>query len=104
MWIFLNNAFLSVVDKGDATGKTLLVRARRLKDITRVFPQADVKADLGTDYRFRARIDREELALRMADLVRGIDYGNFKSGVEEQDRHDAYLKVWSAMFRFQETE
>ena len=38
MWIFLNNAFLSIVDKG-GDGSTLLVRARRKDDIGRVFPE-----------------------------------------------------------------
>ncbi len=29
MWICLNDSFLSIVDKGDPSGATLLVRARR---------------------------------------------------------------------------
>jgi hypothetical protein len=37
MGIFLNDAFLSIVDK-DGDGTTLLVRARRKGDIERVFP------------------------------------------------------------------
>ena len=40
MWIFLPNAFLSIVDKGDPTGETLLVRGRVLGDIDRAFPKA----------------------------------------------------------------
>jgi hypothetical protein len=37
----------------------------------------------------------------LADAVDRIDYDNFKSSVEEQDRHDAYMGVWSAMLRLQ---
>lgn len=37
MWIFLANSMLSIVDKG-GDGSTLLVRARRREDLTRVFP------------------------------------------------------------------
>ena len=104
MWVFLSGSFLSVVDKGDKTGTTVLVRARHKGDIERVFPQAEVIEGGGTDYQYRARIDREAVALRMADEVRGIKYPNFKSTVKEHDRHDAYLGVWSAMYRFQQAD
>ena len=101
MWIFLSNSFLSIVDKGDDTGQTLLVRARKKGDIERVFPAAAVIEGAGTDYRFRTRIDREEVAQRMADAVRNTSYENFKSTVREQGRHDAYMSVWNAMFSYQ---
>lgn len=104
MWIFLSGSFLSVVDKGDKTGKTVLVRARHKGDIENAFPSASVVEGGGTDYQYRARIDREEVALRMADEVRGIKYPNFKSTVNEHDRHDAYMRVWDTMFRFQEQQ
>lgn len=103
MWIFLPDAMLSIVDKG-GDGTTLLVRARRREDISRVFPDAQIQKGGGTDYLYRAHIDREKVALRLAEAVRGIDYGNFKSAVAEDDRHDAYLRVWSAMHAFQEGE
>lgn len=102
MWIFLSNSFLSIVDKGDESGKTLLVRARRKGDIERVFPDAEVVEGTGTDYQFRARIDREEVAQRMADEVRNTRYENFKSTVRERGRHDAYMGVWDEMYRFQQ--
>lgn len=34
----MNKSFLSIVDKGDPSGKTLLVRARQAGDIKQVFP------------------------------------------------------------------
>jgi hypothetical protein len=104
MWIFLDNAFLSIVAKGDPSGKTLLVRSRRRVDLQRVFPLADIVAGAGTDYRYRARIDRSEVAARLAQAVQDIHYGNFKSGVKETDRHDTYMEVWDAMYRFQKAE
>jgi len=100
VWIFLNNAFLSIVDKG-GNGATLLVRARRAGDIERVFPKAVVLKTPRNDYRYRAQIDREEVAQAIAAAVRGIDYGNFKATVKEHDRHEAYLDVWGAMHDFQ---
>ena len=100
MWIFLNNAFLSIVDKG-GDGTTLLVRARKAGDIQRVFPGARVEVSPRNDYRFRARVDREQVAQAMAEAVRQITYPNFKGSVGEHDRHEAYMDVWHAMYRFQ---
>ena len=102
MWIFLSDSFLSIVDKGDKSGRTLLVRARRKGDIENVFPQAEVIQGSGTDYQYRARIGREEVALRAADEVRGVKYPNFKSTVKEHARHAAYMSVWDAMYQYQQ--
>jgi len=104
MWLFLSDSFLSIVDKGDPSGATLLVRCRRRGDIEAVFPDADVVEHAGTDYRYRARIDREQVAAAIADQVRGIQYPNFKGAVKELERHDAYMETWQAMMRFQKGE
>jgi GTPase SAR1 family protein len=101
MWIFLSDAFLSVVDKGDSSGKTLLVRARRHGEIERVFPEAHVVEGGGTDYKFRARIDRTSVAERIAESITNISYSNFKSSVDDASRHDAYMRVWDAMYAYQ---
>ena len=104
MWIFLSDSFLSIVDKGDPSGATLLVRARRRGDIEAVFPGAEVVEGAGTDYRYRARIDRDQVADAMARQVERIRYGNFKSTVRDDDRHRAYMDTWQAMMRFQDIE
>lgn len=100
MWIFLNNAFLSIVDKG-GKGTTLLVRARKAGDIERVFPNAKVEMTPKNDYRFRAQVDREHVAQVLAETVRRITYPNFKGSVTEEERHDAYIDVWQAMHQYQ---
>lgn len=102
MWIFLKDSFLSIVDKG-GDGTTLLVRGRCRGDIERVFPNVEVIEGGGTDYGFRARINREEVALVLADSIRSIDYANFKNTVKNRVRHDAYLGVWAQMYRMQGT-
>lgn len=104
MWVLLNDAFLSIVDKGDPSGETLLVRARRAGDIEKVFPGAEVVANAGTDYAFRAWIDRSLVAERIAERIRGIAYGNFKSSVKEAVRHDVYMDVWGDLLRLQTGE
>ncbi|WP_020563897.1 hypothetical protein [Methylosarcina fibrata] len=101
MWIFLTDSFLSIVDKGDDSGKTLLVRARRAGDIEKVFPDAKIQVGVGTDYLFRARIDREKVANAIAESARSINYSNFKSKVTDHERHDAYMDCWSAMYAYQ---
>ena len=104
MWVCLSDSFLSIVDKDDPSGDTLLVRARRGGDIGRVFPGAEVERTPGRDYRYRARIARDEVAAAIAGAVRGIRYGNFKASVADPDRHHAYVRMWDAMARFQSTE
>lgn len=103
MWLCLNNAFLSVVSKTPKS-KTLLVRARRRGDIERVFPGAKVVTIPGRDYQFRADIDRKEVAAKVAEMVMGISYPNFKGSVtqEHDDLHHAYMKVWHVMADLQE--
>lgn len=100
MWVFLSNSMLSIVNKpGD--NDILTVRARAKGDIERVFPNAKVEANKGTDYAFRARISREAVANAMFDAATAITYANFKGSVREDDRHDAYMDAWHAMMRFQ---
>lgn len=100
MWIALNDAFLSVVDK--AKDKSfLVVRARKQGDIEAVFPDAKVQVGGGTDYKYRAEIPRVTVAQAMMSRVMGINYSNFKSSVKDRVRHDAYMKVWSAMMDLQ---
>lgn len=103
MWIFLKDAFLSIVeDKTDPHGGTLLVRARARGDIERIFPTARVSTTPGRDYRFRASLPSVAVANAIADEITRIGYGNFKDSVSENDRHNAYLRVWSTMSQWQE--
>lgn len=104
MWVFMQDAMLSIVEPSIQRPETkgrLLVRARVSHDIRRVFPKAAVLMTPARDYRYRAFIPREEVALAISQAVRGINYPNFKDGVRENDRHDAYLGVWSEMHQFQ---
>ena len=49
MWIMTNNSYLSIVSK-DCGPAELLVRARRAGDIEKVFPNAKVTRQTGSDY------------------------------------------------------
>ena len=98
MWIYLNDAFLSIVAHWEDE-EVLLVRARRQSDIERVFPGAEVEETPTADYRFRATLPRHAVADAIAATVTGITYPNFKASVTDRDRHDAYLDVWGIMRR-----
>jgi hypothetical protein len=99
MWLFINEAFLSIANKSDDSNM-LLVRARRT--IERLLPEANVHVGGGTDYCYRSRIDRERMATVIADSIRKIDYSNFKSTVTDAHSHNSYMDACSAMFAFQD--
>jgi hypothetical protein len=97
----LSGAFLSVVqDKQNS--KRMLVRARRKGDIERVFNTKRISETPAGDYRFRASFPRAVVADAIRAEIMRIDYGNFKSSVHDEDRHDAYLDVWQKMYLWQE--
>jgi len=102
MWIFLSDAFLSVVaERDNPNGPRLLVRARRQGDIERVFPEAETFSVAGADYAFRAWLPRQRVAEVMQQQVEAIHYSNFKSSIRDHDYHDAAMEAWSAMHRYQ---
>ena len=96
MWICLNNAFVSVVSKGDDAGK-LCVRARRREHLVALFPGAEIIANGGTDYEFRAYIARDEVARVIGAALKNIDYKNFKNSVKDEPLHSGYSNVWAVM-------
>ncbi len=96
MWIFQNEAFLSVVAERGGTGR-VLVRSRIEGDIQRALPAAEVFEDASADYRYRAFVSKADLKASLADAVDAIDYDNFKNSVRDRKRHDAYMNVWGAM-------
>jgi hypothetical protein len=101
MWIFLSNSFISVVQKPGDTDM-LTVRARIEGDIDRVFPDAKVQANKGTDYKYRAKVPRTVVAKALHDQAMSVSYPNFKSTVDDRSRHEAYMGVWSAMYGAQD--
>ena len=94
MWIFLNNAMLSIVAHRSKPD-TLLVRARVKGDIEAVFPLAPVFTLPSADYHYRAEVPRSEVAAALAQQVNELAYDNFKASVNDRARHDWYMDVWS---------
>ncbi len=106
MWIFKNDAFVSIVQDWDMPDQ-LWARARIRGDLERFFDVTDLPVieTPSADYRFRVVVDREAVKSALICAVDDIDYDNFKSSIAatpvEDERHNAYLKVWSAMMAFQ---
>lgn len=100
MWVFLNDAFFSIIRPKDNDTK-LLVRARFKGDINRIFPNAVESFTEHKDYAFRALIEESEVSEAIARNVQEINYYNFKDSVEEDWRHDTYADVWTVMWREQ---
>lgn len=96
MWIFKNDAFLSIVAHRDLPG-SVLVRSRVAGDIQRALPGAKVFEDAQADYQYRAIVKRDVLAQALFEAVDDINYPNFKDSVDDAARHDAYMAVWQAM-------
>lgn len=102
MWVFLNNAFVSIVALTGDDQDRLMVRARASGDISRFFGQTvEETRTTNTDYRYRRIVSREEVMTALAKSVEQLDYPNFKNSVKAHDRHDAYEGVWWCMFDFQ---
>jgi len=100
MLIFTRNAFISIVDHPQ-DDRFLVIRARIAGDIEAVFPEAEVFERPGADYRFQANVARERVSQRIASQVKDIHYEAFESSVEDGDRRQAYIQVWSAMYEEQ---
>jgi hypothetical protein len=110
MWIFTKMGFLSIVEHRDDPGK-LMIRARFREDIEELCrriaaagggKQAWQETPEG-DYRFRVTCGREIMAKIVEQLVREIDYTNFKNSVHGDPVRDrAYLACWSAMHKAQD--
>lgn len=102
MWIFLSNAFMSIVEDRQVRGN-LLVRARYPNHIKNVFPKAKVSKSLDRDYAFRTSLPRETVSQVIADRVMSIDYSNFKDTVKGE-YHNNCSHVWWTMYQAQERQ
>lgn len=105
MWVFLNNAFFSIVqDRKDP--EVVVIRARIKGDLEKAFgvsPES-VKETDDSDYRFRIFATKADVAHAMHQHVLNIDYTNFKDSIHPKDknRKKHYSEVWAVMFRWQD--
>lgn len=104
MWLCFNDGFISVVsDKNDPT--KLVVRARRKQDLLAVCGEdAQVVESVGSDYRWRAFLDRKAFAALVATRIERIGYSNFKNSVIDDGLHELYVEFWALHRRYQQKD
>lgn len=111
MWIMTKLGFFSIVEKPeDRKNGNLTVRARVRADLENLHKQflpglGAIQEDAGTDYRYRAKAKKADVAAALASLTNGVDYANFKDEVAKKQgkaRAGLYGKVWSALYPLQD--
>jgi hypothetical protein len=114
MWIFTKEGFFSVTELPQSRD-VVLIRARTREDLEALiggmyneacwhrFPILETPT---SDYRWRAVLNRDEVADHVSGLVRTIDYDNVKDSIDKGDqrRHTAMVRVWAAMLTLQDGE
>jgi hypothetical protein len=100
MLIFTRNSFISIVDH-PTDDRFLVIKGRIGGDIEAIFPESEVFERPGADFRFQTTVSRDRVAHRIAHLVKEIHYETFESSIEDPDRRQAYIQVWSAMYEEQ---
>ena len=111
MWIMTKLGFFSIVEKPeDRKTGNLTVRARVRADLENLHKQflpglGPIQEDAGTDYRYRAKAKKADVAAALACLTESVDYANFKDEVAKRQgkgRAGVYGKVWSALYQLQD--
>lgn len=111
MWIFVADAFLSVV-ADPSNQERVIVRARRGEHIIAVFPQAEVwvvsaaemRYELGPDdYRYKATMYRSDLKAALAQLVDDIQIGTFRNRITDSLYYDACADARYGLYRLSNT-
>jgi len=111
MWLITPMGFFSIVCKpGDEEQGTLTVRSRVKSDLEALgknfLPSLGAIVEgAGTDYRYRAKAQRDDIGKALALMVQQLDYGNFKNEVAHRQgkyRASVYGKVWEVLYNLQE--
>ena len=106
MWLITTTGFYSIVQKPGE--KDLTIRSRVRKDLEalrdKYLPDlGEIVRNENTDYRYRAKVSPEKFAEAAAQMVRDIDYDNFKNTVAQVQGHrrsHIYSGVWRTSFGF----
>lgn len=113
MWLITRFGAFSIVHKPeDSIDVTLTVRARVRTDLetflnlaeTHNDERPEILEDVGTDYRYRARVSERAVASVLQELVLHIDYGNFKNKIHDEqgaERARIYSRVWSDLLELE---
>ena len=113
MWIFTPDGFYSVVEKSeDRDAGMLTVRSRVKADLDALrklfMPElGPTISGAGTDYRYRAKIDRGAFSEGMKRVSESVNYDNFKHAVGTRQgygRARVYARIWTALLDLENQE
>jgi len=98
-----------VCKRDDIKAGTLTIRTRVKSDLDalrqKYLPSlGEVAENAGTDYRFRAKAQRDDVSRALAKIVHELDYENFKNEVADKQgkyRASVYGKVWNVIYDLQ---
>ena len=96
MWLITTTGFYSIVQKSGE--KDLTIRARVRKDLEalrdKYLPDlGEIARNDNTDYRYRAKVSHADLAKAAAQMVRDINYDNFKNTVAKVQGHSRSMSI-----------
>ena len=100
MWIILNNAFVSIVEHRADPG-LLIVRGRFKGDVERFLNPMPAGLNVieevtpSADYRFRAVVERTDVAHALVRATHRVRYPNFKDSIVAKFRKALAMRVWS---------
>jgi hypothetical protein len=100
VWLMTWLGFFSVVCKSDDVGRgTLTVRARVRSDLEALKNHflpglGEIVENAGTDYRYRSKALRTDLAKALAKMVEDLDYSNFKDEVGRKQGKDRIMGTY----------
>ena len=104
MWIFLNDAFISVVAHKD-NKDLLMVRARKAGDISRALGyEVEEQYTPEADYPYRRVVSKVDFYADFSWRIYDLEATNFKNSISQDNGfyHDACLRVWGIMRSFQD--
>jgi hypothetical protein len=98
MWLFTNDAFVSIVEHRDDPD-TMLVRGRFRGDAARFLgvPQHHEIELTTADYRWRVITDRASVEKALLRSIRRAHYPNFKDSIRTAWRRAIAMRVWSVL-------
>lgn len=109
MWLFTKYGFYSVTCPKNATTDQLQIRSRNKEHLTALqkrFPEinnAEILNLANRDYPYRIIVEKSKFATISQELVKEIDYDNFKDTVHEckddEVYHEALMDVWFTMYK-----
>jgi len=113
MWIYTVNGFMSIVAEDgfrsvavkDRMTDVMRVRARTRKPLRTYFPGKRIIRDPKADYLFRVIVSRASVDRALAEIVREIDYPNFKNAAKANGLPAKEIgvisRVWGTVYQLQ---